>query len=77
MVNSFTGEALDLIKGLLTIFLAIIIFGTIIFLFLSIFKIAQAKDDQEERTEKVKHTIITAICLIVEIALITLIATLM
>ena len=76
-VNSFTDSALDMIKGLLIIFLAIIITGTIIFLFLSIFKIAQAKDDQEERAEKIKHSIIVVVCLIIEVGIITLISTLM
>lgn len=75
--GSATDTAMDWIKAFFLIFLSLIIFGTLVYLFLSIFKIVREKEDEEEKVKAIKHTVIVIVCLIVEVAITVLIATLM
>ncbi len=68
---------LGIIVNVAVLFIAFIIIATIFYLFLSILKISKAGDDQEERAEKIRHTIVIGICLVVEIAIIILISMLL
>ncbi len=65
---------LGIIVNVAVLFIAFVIIATIFYLFLAIFKISKAGDDQEERAEKIKHTIVIGVCLVVEIVIIVLLS---
>ncbi len=75
--SSFSSTATDFIKSILILVIGFAILLTIVFLFFSIVSVTREKEDQEERANKIKHSIIVGVCLMIEIVVAVLLISLL